>query len=51
VTLLAGVNLRGLSVLETFKTYIIGEWKVIGHAPASILMAVGFISVVLWAAF
>jgi hypothetical protein len=38
-------------MLETFKTYIIGEWKVIRHAPATILMVIIFIIVVLWAAF
>jgi len=35
-------------MLESLKTYIVGEWKVIRHAPASILMIAAVVGLALW---
>jgi hypothetical protein len=37
-------------MLETFKTYILGEWQMIANAPVSFAMAVAATAVLVWLA-
>jgi hypothetical protein len=38
-------------MLEAFRTYILGEWQVISHAPATLAMLIIVIGLVFWAVF